>query len=291
MPFLTTQNNVQIFYRDWGAGRPVVLIHGWPLSGDMWEKQATFLAENGFRVICYDRRGFGRSDQPGGGYDYDTLTADLATLMEKLDLHDAALVGFSMGGGEVARYLSRKKSNRVTRAVLVSAVTPFLMKTAENPDGLDRKVFEKNTEAIRKDRFDFLRDFAPKFYGRSALKHTVSEAELEWTFAMAITGSLPATLQTAQSWSSTDFRDDLRQITIPVLVIHGTSDETVPIDASGRRTAKLLPNAELREYAGEPHGLFRTAADRLNEELVKFLSVRRADMVESRAAVSNPRVA
>lgn len=229
-----------------------------------------FLAENGRRVITYDRRGFGRSGHPWTGYDYDTFAADLHTLMEKLDLQNAALVGFSMGGGEVVRYLSRYGTSRVSKAVLVGAVTPFLLKTADNPDGVDPKVFEEIGANISKDRPTFLHAFGPKFYGRTTLKHTVSEPVLEWTQEMALTGSLRATLAAAEAWSATDFRPDMEKITIPVRVIHGTGDSTVPIDVSGRRSAKILPNATLSEYDGEPHGLFWTAGDRLNQELLEF---------------------
>ncbi len=271
MPFIITEDEVELFYQDWGTGRPVVLIHGWPLNSDMWEKQALFLAEHGLRVITYDRRGFGKSDQPWGDYDYDTLADDLNTLIEGLELEDATLVGFSMGGGEVVRYLSLYGSARVSKAVLLSAVTPYLMKTDDNPDGVDPKIFDDNEEQIRKDRPAFLNDFGPKFFGRSIIKHTVSEPVLEWTQDMALTGSIRATLATANSWATTDFREDLQAISIPVLVIHGTGDGTVPIDNSARRTIKLLPNATLSEYEGEPHGLFLTAADRLNEELLTFL--------------------
>ncbi len=271
MPYIGTQDGTEIFYRDLGQGTPVVLIHGWPLSGDMWDKQLTYLAEHGVRAIAYDRRGFGRSDQPWTGYDYDTLASDLNDLLEELDVRGAMLVGFSMGGGEVVRYLSRYGTARVNKAVLVSAVTPFLMKTDDNPEGVDAKVFATNEEQIRKDRPAFMKEFGPKFYGRTVVHHTVSEPELEWTQGMALTGSTRSTLATAASWSATDFRKDLAAITIPVLVIHGTSDGTVPIDVSGRRTVKLLANATLSEYDGEPHGLFLTAADRLSEELVQFV--------------------
>ena len=237
----------------------------------MWEAQATFLVENGLRVIAYDRRGFGKSEQPWDGYNYDSFASDLNVLIEELELEDVTLVGFSMGGGEVARYLSTYGSARVAKAVLISAVTPYLLKTDDNPDGIDASVFEDIEKQIRKDRASFLHDFGPKFFGRSVIKHTVSEPVLEWTQEMALKGSLRATLASAGAWATTDFREDLRTIQIPVLVIHGTGDNTVPIDASGRRTVKLLPNATLSEYDGEPHGLFLTAADRLNKELLDFI--------------------
>lgn len=272
MAFVTTHDGTDIYYRDWGTGTPAVLIHGWPLHGDMWERQATFLAEHGLRVITYDRRGFGRSGHPWSGYAYDTFAADLHALMEKLDLRGAVLVGFSMGGGEVVRYLSRYGAGRVAKAVLLSAVPPFLLKTADNPEGVDAKVFEEMAGNIRKDRPGFFQEFWPKFYSRTALKHTVSEAELEWTQVMALTGSLRSTLAATQAWSSTDFRKEMAGITVPVRVIHGTGDATVPIEISGRKSARILPNATLSEYEGEPHGLFLTAADRLNEELLAFVN-------------------
>ena len=271
MPYLETDDGVELYYRDWGTGAPVVLIHGWPVNNEMWEQQANFLAENGLRVITYDRRGFGRSDQPWNGYDYDTFARDLNTVMEELALEDATLVGFSMGGGEVVRYLSEYGSTRVARAVLVAAVTPFLLKTPDNPEGIDEQVFDGIAEQIRKDRPAFLKDFGAKFFGRTTLKHTVSTEVLDWNQGLALTGSPRSTLAAAQAWSTTDFREEMKAITIPVLVIHGTSDATVPIEASGRRSAKLLPNATLIEYDGEPHGLFLTAADRLNKDLLDFI--------------------
>lgn len=271
MPYLLTDDDVEIFYRDWGAGSPIVLIHGWPLMGDSWESQAEFLAENGHRVIAYDRRGFGRSDQPWTGYDYDTMAADLHALMEELDLQDATLVGFSMGGGEVVRYLSTYGESRVAKAVLISAVTPFLLKTEDNPSGVDQKVFDEIEKGIRSGRQDFMKDFSAKFYGRTALKHPVSESVLQWFQSMAWTGSLRATLGAAKAWSTTDFRGDMEQIKVPVLVIHGTGDVTVPIDAAGRRSVELLQNGTLLEYEGEPHGLTVTAADRVNEDLLDFI--------------------
>lgn len=271
MPYITTQDGVEIFYKDWGVGTPVILIHGWPLNGDMWDQQATFLAEHGVRVIVPDRRGYGRSDAPWDGYDYDTFAADLNDLIEELDLVGATLVGFSMGGGEVVRYLSSYGSTRITSAVLVSAVTPYLLKTTDNPDGVDPKVFDDIAEQIRKDRPAFLKDFGPKFYGRTSLHHTVSEPALEWTQEMALTGSLRSTLAAAKAWSTTDFREEMKGITIPVRVIHGTGDSTVPIAASGERSAAILPNATFTRYDGEPHGLFLTSKDRLNEELLQFI--------------------
>ncbi|MGI4758350.1 MAG: alpha/beta fold hydrolase, partial [Janthinobacterium lividum] len=255
----------------WGTGAPVVLIHGWPLTSASWESQARVLAENGYRVIAYDRRGFGRSDWAAGGYEYNTLASDLNDLLEALDLRGATLVGFSMGGGEVARYLGTYGSARVSKAVLVSAVTPYLLQTDDNPDGVPKKTFDDIAANLKKDRPDFLKTFGKMFYGYSMVHHTVSEAMLEFTQAMALTGSPDATLKLARAWSETDFRGDLAKITIPTLVIHGTGDDTIPIDKSARRTVSLLANAELLEYDGAPHGLNATHPDKLNADLLAFL--------------------
>ena len=271
MPYLELKDGNEIFFNDWGTGIPVVLIHGWPLSSDMWEHQASFLVANGYRVVAYDRRGFGKSSQPFTGYNYDTLANDLGELMDALDLRDAALVGFSMGGGEVVRYLSRHGSARVAKAVLVSSVAPYMLKTESNPDGTPEEVFDGFKNGIRKDRFDFLNSFGPQFYGRSLIHHTVSDSVLNWTFALAIQGSQKATLDCVTAFSSTDFRTEMKSLQTPFLVIHGTADKTVTIDAAGRAAAKILPNARLIEYEGEPHGLFMTAPDRLNADLLNFL--------------------
>jgi non-heme chloroperoxidase len=196
----------------------------------------------------------------------------LNALMEKLDLRGATLVGFSMGGGEVARYLSSYGLSRVNKAVLISSITPYLLKTPDNPEGVDQKIFDDMNENLLKDRPAFLKTFAPVFYGRSLINHSVSEAVLEWTAAVAYRSSLRPTVASAKAFAVTDFREDIAKITIPVLVIHGTSDNTVPIENSGRRAVKLLPNATLSEYDGEPHGLFLTSADRLNAELAEFIN-------------------
>lgn len=271
MPYLQAKDKTAIYYYDWGTGAPVVLIHGWPLTSASWEMNARVLAENGYRVIAYDRRGFGRSDWAATGYEYNTLASDVNDLLEALDLRGVTLVGFSMGGGEVARYLSTYGSARVSKAVLVSAVTPYLLKTDDNPDGLDPKVFDGFDENLKKDRFDFLKSFGKKFYGVGLVHHPVSEAVLEFTQSMAMTASPDATIKLARAWSSTDFRGDLAKITIPTLVIHGTGDEAVPIDNSARRTVSLLANAELVEYDGAPHGLNVTHAASLNHDLLAFL--------------------
>jgi pimeloyl-ACP methyl ester carboxylesterase len=271
MPYIQAQDDTEIFYYDWGTGAPVILIHGWPLDSKSWEYQSRVLADNGFRVIAYDRRGFGRSDWPYEGYEYDTLASDLNDLIEELELEEVSLVGFSMGGGEVARYLATYGSARVKKAVFVSAVTPYLLKTEDNPDGVEKKVFDTMVENLVKDRPAFLETFAKMFYGVSLVKHPVSSESIEFFSEMALTGSPKATIDLVRAFSETDFRDDLTGITIPTMFIHGTSDATVPIDASARRAVKLVTGAILNEYDGEPHGLNVTAAERLNEDLVSFL--------------------
>ncbi len=271
MPYVTTADGTDLHYHDWGTGMPVVLIHGWPVNSDMWEHQADALIQNGYRVIAYDRRGFGKSTKAVTGHDYNTLSDDLAAIIDKLNLHNAALVGFSMGGGEVVRYLSRHGSARIAKAVLISSVAPYMLKTDNNPDGTPEETFDGFYKNLLKDRFDFLQTFGPQFYGRSAIHHTVSQGVLDWTFSMAIQANLRATLEELKSFSTTDFRAEMKSITTPFLVIHGTGDKTVPIDAAGRAAAKILPHATLIEYDGEPHGLFMTAPDRLNTDLINFL--------------------
>lgn len=272
MSFIEARDGTPLFYKDWGAGKPVVLVHGWPLNADMWEYQAPFLAENGCRVIAYDRRGFGRSGQPWSGYDYDTMADDLAALFDALDLRDATLVGFSMGGGEVARYLSRHGgSGRVSRAVLVSAVTPFLLRTEDNPGGVDRSVFDDMVVNLQADRPAFLASFGKQFFGAGLLNFSISNELLQWAGNLALMASPKATLDCVRAFSETDFRGDLPQIRVPVLVIHGDADGTVPIDAAGRRAAAMIPGARLLEYKGAPHGLFFTEKDRLNQDLLRFI--------------------
>jgi pimeloyl-ACP methyl ester carboxylesterase len=271
MPYIQSDDDTEIYYYDWGTGDPVVLIHGWPLTSASWEYQAGYLADNGCRVIAYDCRGFGRSEWSSFGYDYNTLAADLNVLLEELDLRNVTLVGFSMGGGEVARYLANYGSLRVARAVLISSVTPYLLKSESNPDGVDESVFEGMIEQMEKDRPAFLKEFGAKFYGRTMINHTVSEAFLEFFQSMALSGSPRATIELVDAWCRTDFRNDLQGITIPTLIIHGTGDVTVPIDSSARLAAQLVPGATLLEYEGEPHGLTATAAQRLNDDLLLFI--------------------
>jgi non-heme chloroperoxidase len=271
MPFIETTDGQTIFYNDWGQGKPVVLVHGWPLSSDMWEYQIPQLVSRGLRCIVYDRRGFGRSSQPWSGYDYDTLTADLTALLDKLDLHEATLIGFSMGGGEVVRYLAKHGTRRIARAILVSAVTPYLLKHDDYSFGVERGVFDDMVDALKTDRPHFLTGFAKKFFGTGMLNFTVSSEMLDWAKGLALLASAKATIDCVRSFSETDFRADLETIKCPLLIIHGDADATVPMKASSSETARIVPSAKFNVYEREPHGLFLTAKDRLNSDIEKFI--------------------
>ena len=271
MAYIKTRDNTHLYIKDWGTGRPVILIHGWPLSADSWGDQAMAIAEAGFRVISYDRRGFGRSDQPWSGYDYDTLADDLADVIEQSGATDATIVGFSMGGGEVARYMSRHGGKHVAQAALVASVVPYMLKTDDNPDGVDQSVFDQMAAGIKEDRPHFFANFFKDFYGVGMMSKPVSSEVLEWTRSMAMQASLRSTLACAISFATTDFRPDLAAFNVPTLIIHGTGDQTVPIDTSARAAAKGINNATLIEYEDAPHGLTATHGDRLVEDLLKFL--------------------
>lgn len=275
MPFITVaQENsggIDLYYEDSGEGEPVVLIHGWPLSCDSWEKQVAALTGAGYRVITYDRRGFGRSARPWRGYDYGTLAQDLKVLMDKLDLRHAVLVGFSMGGGEVARYLGRYGSERVEKAVFISCVTPCLLKAEDNPKGLDASVFAGIEKAIMADRPAFLSTFLGDFYNADILKGTlVSEQAIQSAWNVAAGAGAKATLDSVASWG-TDFRKELAGIDIPVLVIHGDADRILPIENSGARMQQAMKRARLVTIPGGPHGITWTHAEQVNLELLKFL--------------------
>jgi non-heme chloroperoxidase len=271
MPFLKTTDGVSLFYNDWGTGRPVVLIHGWPLNADFWEPQSTYLAANGFRVIAYDRRGFGRSEQPWTGYDYDTLADDLDALMRHLDLHEATLVGFSMGGGEVVRYLSRHGTARVVQAVLMSAVTPSLKKSGDNPDGIDQSVFDDLVKALETDRHGFLADFREGFFNGSAHESAVSRGVLDWYSFLASQASLRAMTACARAWSDTNFRTDLTKVSIPTLIMHGSCDVNVPPEITAHVALRMIKTARYIEYEGSGHAIGITNQRRVNEDLLAFL--------------------
>lgn len=273
MPYVKTRDGADIFVKDWGEGRPVVLVHGWPLSADSWDPQAVALAEAGYRVIAYDRRGFGRSSQPWNGYDYDSLTDDLAEVMKAAGVEqDATLIGFSMGGGEVARYMSRHDGRGVNAAVLIGSVVPYMLKTDDNPHGVPEADLLGIGDGIREDRPTFFRTFFKDFFGVGYVTSPVSDAMLDWAWRLAMQASLRSTLECAKSFSFTDFRPDLPAFRVPTLVIHGTGDKTVPIDATGRAAAKGISMSQLVEYDGAPHGLFATESERLTKDLLTFLS-------------------
>jgi len=280
MPYVTVgqenTGNIDLYYEDQGSGKPVVLIHGWPLSGASWEKQTAALLAAGYRVIAYDRRGFGRSSQPSTGYDYDTFAGDLQKLVTKRDLRDFALVGFSMGGGEVARYLGTYGSERVTKAVFIASVPPFLLKTANNPEGVDGSVFEGIKKAIAADRPAFLSSFFANFYNVDVLGgKSISDEVVQSNWNVGVGASAKGTLDCVSAWV-TDFRNDLPRVDVPALVIHGDADRILPLAASGARTQKLVKGARLAVVEGGPHGLTWTHAEKVNRELLDFLGQKKS---------------
>lgn len=269
MSYLTAKNDVRLHYKDWGRGRPVILIHGWPLSSDTFDDLGLAIADAGMRAIAYDRRGFGRSDQPWDGYDYDTFADDLAAVIEHTGARDAALVGFSMGGGEVVRYMSRHEGRHVARAVLIASVVPYMLKNATNPDGVDQTVFDQIVAGIREDRPAFWARFFKDFYGVPS--SPVSAEVIDWSCSVSMQASLKATLDCATAFSATDFRPDLAALTVPTLIIHGTDDKTVPIALTSRKAAAGVPGSTLVEYDGGPHGLLASHKKRLAADLLAFL--------------------
>jgi non-heme chloroperoxidase len=275
MPYINVgkenSGNIDLYYEDHGSGKPVVLIHGYPLSGASWEKQVPVLLEAGYRVITYDRRGFGKSSQPTTGYNYDTFAEDLHKLVTHLKLRDFALVGFSMGGGEVARYLGKYGSKGVSKAVIISGVPPYLLKTSDNPEGVDGSVFEGIQKAVAADRYTFFTDFFKNFYNTDLQLGTrVSEQAVQASWNLAAGASATASLACVPTWHE-DFREDVARIDIPTLVIHGDADRILPIEASGARTVKLIKGARSLVVKGGPHCITWTHAEEVNSELLNFL--------------------
>jgi non-heme chloroperoxidase len=276
MPYITVdQENsapVELYYEDHGAGRPVVLIHGFPLSGRAWERQERALIAAGHRVITYDRRGFGKSGRPGTGYDYDTFAADLDKLLTALDLRGLDLAGHSMGGGEIARYLGTYGSGRVRRAAIISGVPPYLLKTSETPQGVPQEVFDQIAGALTADRFAYFTEWNKSFFNTDETLGTrISEEVVRDAWSSAVSASAAGTIACVASWH-TDFRSDLPKIDIPVLVMHGTADRVLPIDACGPRTHELIAGSEYVAIDGAPHGLCWTHAEEVNAHLAPFLS-------------------
>ncbi|SFE80757.1 Pimeloyl-ACP methyl ester carboxylesterase [Paenibacillus algorifonticola] len=270
-----SENNVpiELFYEDRGAGKPVVLIHGWPLSGRSWEYQVPALIDAGYRVITYDRRGFGQSSQPWEGYDYDTFAADLHTLLEHLDLKEAALVGFSMGGGEVARYIGKYGTDRVQKAVLAAAVPPFLYKTEGNPDGgVDDALIKEFEDGVKQDRLAFLDGFTKNFFAAGDKSDLVSEPARLYNRDIAAFASPKGMLDCIKAFGRTDFRDDLAKINVPTLIIHGDSDAIVPFEVSGKRSHEAIAGSRFALIKGGPHGVNATHPEAFNKALIAFLN-------------------
>jgi non-heme chloroperoxidase len=270
MPRITTKDGTKIFYKDWGSGQPVVFSHGWPLNADAWDDQLFFFASNGYRAIAHDRRGHGRSTQSFKGNDMNTYADDLAALVEELDLADAIHIGHSTGGGEVARYIGRHGTERVAKAVLVGAVPPLMLKTANNPEGLPIEAFDQIRAGVKGDRSQFYKDLSAQFYGANRQGSKVSQGVRDAFWMMSMQAGFPAAYDCVKAFSETDFREDLKKFDIPTLVIHGDDDQIVPITVGGLRSSKMIKGATLKIYKGAPHGLMTTHKDQFNTDLLEF---------------------
>jgi non-heme chloroperoxidase len=272
MSVITTKDGTQVYYKDWGVGQPVVFSHGWPLNADSWEAQMMFLATNGYRCIAHDRRGHGRSSQPWNGNDMDTYADDLSELIETLNLKSAVLIGFSAGGGEVARYIGRHGTKRVAKAALISAVPPLMLKTAANSGGLPIEVFDGIRNGAIADRSQLYKDLAGgPFFGANRPGAKVSQGMIDAFWLQGMQAGHKNTFDCIKAFSETDFTEDLRKFDVPTLILHGDDDQIVPVDAAALRSSKLVKNATLKIYAGAPHGLAYTHKDQLNADLLEFL--------------------
>ena len=271
MAHIRTSDGTSLFYYDWGTGDPVVFIHGWALGADMWEYQTTHLADQGLRCVAYDCRGCGRSSDPGQGYDHDTFADDLAALIEQLDLNGVTLVAHSMAGNYVTRYLSRHGAGRIARVALIGTMTPFPLKTADNPEGVDRSVFEGLAAALRQDRPHFLAVSAPAFFAGDGANGAVSPEILQWAVGLFLQASPKATLDMVPLMAETDMRGEMDAFTVPTLIVHGDRDTNAPIDITARKTAEAIKGSELKVYEGGAHGIFFTEKERLNQDLVDFI--------------------
>jgi pimeloyl-ACP methyl ester carboxylesterase len=263
---------IKLSYEDVGSGAPVVLIHGWPLSKEMWEYQIAPLVNAGLRVITYDRRGFGKSSKPWNGYDYDSLTDDLHTVITGLNLSNVTLVGFSMGGGEVARYFSKYGGENISKVILISSIVPYMLKTDTNPDGVPENKMDEMMNDLKNDRIGFLEEFGKFFFGINLINHPLSEPLLNYYLMLESIASPKATQDCMIAFGHTDFRSDAVKINVPALIIHGGADKTVPIDATSQQAAKLIPDNTFVIYDGAPHGLFYTEKERLNADLISFIT-------------------
>ena len=261
---------VKLRYQDVGSGQPIVFIHGWPLSSDMWDYQVDFFAREGFRCVSYDRRGFGFSSKDSLNYRYDFLADDLNAVLEELDLNDVVLVGFSMGGGEIARYIGKYGQERIAGAVFASSVTPFMLKT-DNHNGVEWSVFQEMIDGIRKDKADFFATFGKQFYGVGTFSHPVSNEMLHWTKMLASRAGVYSSIESVVAFAKDDFRTDLTKVTVPSLVIHGGGDDIVPFQVGGQETDRILSNSKLLKYDGAPHGLFYTHKDQFNNDVLSFI--------------------
>ena len=271
MSTITTTDGTEIYYKDWGRGPAVTFSHGWPLNADAWDGQMLFLVQHGYRCVAHDRRGHGRSSQPTSGNDMDGYADDLAAVIEALDLHDATLVGHSTGGGEVARYIGRHGSSRVAKAVLLSAVPPLMLKTDANPEGLPREVFDGLREGVAKDRSQFYKNLAFPFYGANRPGAQVSPGILDQFWLWSMQAGIKGAYESIKAFSETDFTEDLRQMDVPTLVMHGEDDQIVPVHDSARKSARLLKDAREIYYPGAPHGLTATLQDQVNADLLAFI--------------------
>ena len=271
MSILTLKDGNTLYYKDWGTGQPIVFSHGWPLTADAWDAQMLFLGQLGYRVIAHDRRGNGRSSQPWDGNEMDTYADDLAELFEALDLKDAVMAGHSTGGGEVARYLGRHGSKRVSKAVLIGAVPPLMLQTEKNPGGLPISVFDGIRAGVAADRSQFYKDLTLPFYGYNRPGAKISEGVRDSFWLQGMLGSHKSQYDTIKAFSETDFTEDLKKIDIPTLVLHGDDDQIVPIGAAGLLSAKIVKNATLKVYPGFPHGMCTTHADEINADLLAFI--------------------